>query len=177
LSESRRGNELARYLDESIRQRLRENPNSQAFLTQAELATAIQGARAPSTLMDALGAAQPVVSAALAYGNKVYDTMDSLIGVADNDLVTRIEAEHAPLKVEMEKLESLQVSGVSSYRLLTEYRLGNPAALDSLRAIDSEAAETLPAGKKPTAAALDAAEKRILDRVETLTPMHGRLTP
>jgi hypothetical protein len=174
LSDSRRCTELARYLDESIRQRLRENPNSRAFLTPAELDKAIQGARAASSFIAALGAAQPVVSAALAYGNKVYDTMDSLIGVADNDLVSRIETEHAPLKAEMEKLESLQLSGVTSYRLLTEYRLGNNAALDSLRAVDAEAAETLPAGKRPAATALDAAEKHILDRVETLTAMRGQ---
>jgi hypothetical protein len=55
--------------------------------------------------------------------------------------------------------------------------MGGNAALDSLRAIDPESAETLPAGKKPSAAALDAVEKQILGRVETLGQLHSRLDP
>lgn len=177
LPESRRSQELARYLDESLRQRLKDNPRSETFLTQAELDKAVQGARSAPTFMAALGAAQPVVSAALAYGNQIYDEMDQQIGRADQELVSRIEAENASLKTEMAKLESMQLSSISSYRLLTEYRLGSNAALDSLRASDPEVAEALPAGKKPTAAALDAAEKRIRERVETLGQMHDKLDP
>ena len=177
LSESRRSQEVARYLDETIRQRLKDNPRADAFLTQAELDKAVQGARAAPTFMAALGAAQPVVSAALAYGNQIYDEMDQAIGKADQDLVSHIEADFAQLKTERAKLESMQLSGIASYRLLTEYRLGNNAALDSLRAADPEAAEALGVGKKPTAAALDAAEKQILERVDTIGQMYSRLDP
>jgi len=177
LSDSRRSQEVARYLDESIRARLRDNPRADAFLTQADLDKAVQGARSAPTFMAALGAAQPVVSAALAYGNQVYDEMDLAIGKADNELVARIEADFASLKSEREKLERMQLSGITSYRLLTEYRLGNNAALDSLRAADAEAAEALGAAKKPTAAALDAAEKQIMERVDTIGQMHAHLDP
>ena len=177
ISESRRCSELARYLDESIRARLREIPNSEMFLTQAELDKAVQGARAAPTFLAALGAAQPVVSAALAYGNSIYDNLDLQIATADKDLSSRIEAEFAPVKDELTRLQSLQLGSISAYRYLTEYRLGSSPALDSLRAIDPESAEALPAGKKPPAAALDAAEKRILGRVETLGTMHDRLNP
>ena len=177
LPESRRSQEVARYLDESIRARLKDNPRADAFLTQAELDKAVQGARSAPTFMAALGAAQPVVSAALAYGNQIYDEMDQAIGKADQEIVARIEGEFATLKTEREKLDRMQLSGITSYRLLTEYRLGNNAALDSLRAADSEAAEALGAGKKPTAAALDVAEKQILERVDTIGQMHARLDP
>src|SRR5262249_26402530 len=134
LPESRRCSEVARYLDESIRARLKEIPNSETFLTQAELDKAVQGARSAPTFMAALGAAQPVVSAALAYGNAIYDDMERAIGAADNELQSRIEAEFAPLKNEMSRLAAIQLSSISAYRLLTEYRLGNGGALDSLRA-------------------------------------------
>jgi hypothetical protein len=177
LPESRKSQELARYLDESIRERLKANPRSDAFLTQAELDKAVQGARSAPTFMAALGAAQPVVSAALAYGNQIYDDMDQAIGKADQELIARIEAEFARAKDERERLEAMQVSGITSYRRLTEYRLGNDLALDSLRKADAEAAELLPAGKKPTAAALDGAEKQIRDRVDTIGQMHEKLDP
>jgi hypothetical protein len=177
LSDSRRSQEVARYLDETIRARLKENPRADAFITQAELDKAVQGARSAPNFMAALGAAQPVVSAALAYGNQIYDDMDQSIGKADNELQSRIEAEYAPVKHEMTRIEALQLSSISAFRLLTEYRMGGNAALDSLRAIDPESAETLPAGKKPSAAALDAVEKQILGRVETLGQLHSRLDP
>jgi hypothetical protein len=177
LPDSRRSQELSRYLDETIRARLKDNPRSDAFLTQAELDKAVQGARSAGSFMEALGAAQPVVSAALAYGNQIYDDMDQAIGKADNELQSRIEVEFAPLKHEMARIEALQLSSISAFRLLTEYRMGSNSALDSLRAIDPESAETLPAGKKPTAAALEGAEKQILERVETLGQMHARLDP
>jgi hypothetical protein len=177
LSDSRRSQEVARYLDETIRARLRDNPRADAFLTPAELDKAVQGARSASTFMAALGAAQPVVSAALAYGNQIYDEMDQAIGRADNELQARIEGEFAPVKHEMARIEALQLSSISAFRLLTEYRMGDNRALDSLRALDPESAETLPAGKKPTAAALDGAEKQILERVETLGQLRTRLDP
>ena len=177
LSDSRRSQEVARYLDETIRARLKDNPRAETFLTQAELDKAVQGARSAPTFMAALGAAQPVVSAALAYGNQIYDEMDQNIGKADNELVARIEAEHAPVKHEMQRIEALQILSISAFRMLAEYRMGKNAMLDSLRAIDPESAETLPAGKKPTPAALDAAEKQILERVETLGQLHDKLNP
>lgn len=177
LPESRRAEEVARYLDESIRARLKANPRAETFLTSAELDKAVLGARAASGFMAALGAAQPVVSAALAYGNQLYDEMDVSIGKADQELTARIEADYAQVKQEMGRLESMQLASISSFRLLAEYRMGSNAALDSLRAIDPEAAEWLPAGKKPATTALDAAEKQILGRVETLAQVHDRLNP
>ena len=177
LSESRKAQELARYLDETIRARLKDNPRADEFLTQAELDKAVQGARSAATFMGALGAAQPVVAAALAYGNTLFDEMDTAIGRAEQELSSRIEAENAPVKRERERLETLQVSGVTSYRLLTEYRMGSDSALDSLRAVDPEASEWLPAGKKPSTGSLDAAEKQLRERVDAIGQMHDKLDP
>jgi hypothetical protein len=177
LPESRKSQELGRYLDETIRARLKDNPDATPFLTQAELDKAVQGARSAPTFMAALGAAQPVVSAALAYGNHIYDIMDQSIGMADNELVARIEADHAAVKYEMARLEAMQLSTISAFRLLAEYRMGSGAALDSLRALDPESADVLGAGKKPTAAALAAAETDILERVDRLGQLHDKLNP
>ena len=177
LSESRKAQELARYLDETIRARLKDNPRADEFLTQAELDKAVQGARSAATFMGALGAAQPVVAAALAYGNTLFDEMDTAIGRADQELSSRIEAENAPVKRERERLETLQVSEVTSYRLLTEYRMGSDSALDSLRAVDPEASEWLPAGKKPSTGSLDGAEKQLRERVDAIGQMHDKLDP
>jgi hypothetical protein len=175
LSESRKSQELARYLDESIRERLRNNRRAELFLTQGGLDSAVAKARGSSTFMGALSAAQPVVSAALSFGNSVYDSLDTKIDQAAGEVDTRIEKEFAPLKQQLAEVTDLQLKTTTRYTLLLRYRLGDAAALDSLRARDPEAAEAMPVGKRPTVAALDATEKRILSQLETTTTLHGHL--
>jgi hypothetical protein len=162
LSESRKSQELARYLDEAIRERLKSNRRADMFLTQGRLDSAVTKARAASTFMAALSAAQPVVSAALSFGNSVYDSLDMKIDQAAGDVDRRIEMEFAPLKRQLAEVSDLELRATARYTWLSRYRLGDAAALDSLRAHDPEAADAMPAGKRPAAATLEATEKRIL---------------
>jgi hypothetical protein len=175
LSESRKSQELARYLDEAIRERLKSNRRADMFLTQGRLDSAVTNARAASTFMGALSAAQPVVSAALSFGNSVYDSLDMKIDQAAGDVDRRIEMEFAPLKRQLAEVSDLELKATARYTFLSRYRLGDGAALDSLRAHDPEAAEALPAGKRPAAATLEATEKRILSQLETTSTLRGRL--
>lgn len=174
LSETRKSQELAEYLDVAVRERLRNNPTALVFLTQGALDSAVTKVGGSSGLMNALGAAQPVVSAALAYGNALYDTLDVEIDRAAADIDSRIETEFAPLKEQLATLTELELRGTRGYSLLTQYRYGNDAALDTLRAIDPQSAESL-TGKRPTPVALDATEKRILAQLETTTQLRAHL--
>ena len=175
LPDPRKSQELARYLDEAIRERLKANPRADLFLTQGRLDSAVAKAMSSSTFIGALGAAQPVVSAALSYGNSIYDSLDTKIDLAAADIDARIEAEFAPLKRQLDVVSDLQLLTTGRYTLLARYRLGNDAALDSLRAQDREAAEAMPAGKRPSAAAIDATERRILSQLETTTALRADL--
>ena len=175
LSDSRKSQELARYLDEGIRERLKANPRADVFLTQGRLDSAVAKARSSSTFMGALGAAQPVVSAALSYGNSIYDSLDTKIDLAAADIDARIEGEFAPLKRRLDAVSDLQLMTTGRYTQLARYRLGDDAALDSLRAQDREAAQAMPAGKRPSAAAIDATEKRILSQLEITSTLRAEL--
>jgi hypothetical protein len=175
LSDSQKSGELAHYLDEAIRERLRANPKADLYMTQGRLDSAVTKARAASTFMGALGAAQPVVSAALAFGNSVYDSLDTKIDMAAADVDARIESDFAPLKRQLAEVSDLQLHTTASYTLLSRYRLGDATALDSLRERDPEAADAMPAGKKPPTSALDATEKRLLERLETTTTLRAEL--
>lgn len=175
LPEDRKATELARYLDESIRIRLNDNPAAQRFLTQGRLDSSIVEVRRAENFLGALGAAQQVVSAALAYGNNVYDSLDVTIDVAASDITRRIEAEYAPLKARLAELTELQLDAMRAYTLLSRYRKGHEAALDSLRSLDPEAAAALPGGKRPSDAAVDAYEKKILAQLDTNTSLRQEL--
>ena len=94
--------------------------------------------------------------------------------MASTEIGRQIEAEFAPLKEQIATLDALQLRGVRSYTLLRRHRLGEPGALDSLRALDPELAEMLQ-GKRPSASALDKAEQRILSRLATTRGWGGSL--
>ena len=166
LAEDRKSSELARYLDDAVRDRLKDNPNAELFMTQARLDSAVTQVRQARGFMDALSAAQPVVSAALSYGNSIYDSIEIRIDVAALDLGARIEEEYAPVKRSMAELNELQLRATHSYALLSQYRKGREAALEALRAHDPEAAAAMPAGKAPSDAAMDAYEKRVLAAID-----------
>ena len=177
VSDARKSAELARYLDENIRARLKARPSAEDFFTQTELDSAVSHVRAAPTFLAALGAAQPVVSAALTYGNCAYDTMEARVNLAADDIGARIDAGCIPLKNQLETLQNLQIEATGRYALLTQYRQGNADALDSLRARDPEIGEFLPAGREPSIAALDAAEKHMVSEIETVRAMRDRLAP
>jgi hypothetical protein len=175
MSESRKCQELAHYLDEGVRERLRANRKADLYLSEAGLDSAVAKARAASSFMAALGAAQAVVTAALSYGNSIYDSLDINIDMAAADIDGRIEQEFAPLKQQLAEVASLQMRMTANYTQLARYRLGDAAALDSLRARDPASAEAMPAGKRPTDAALDATEKRIDSQLAAMTALRGHL--
>jgi len=118
LSDKRKSQELATYLDQAIRERLRSNPRATLFLTQGALDTSVTNVRASSDFLSALGAAQPVVSAALSYGNSLYDSLDVEIDQAAADIDARVEKEFAPIKEQIETLTGLQIRGTRSYGLM-----------------------------------------------------------
>lgn len=175
LPESQKSQELADYLEDAVRQRLRNNKQADPYLTQRILDSALSRVRAAPTFIGALNAAQPVVAGALGYGNAVYDSLDLKIDRAAADIDQRIETAFAPLKRQLAEVADLELNSTARYTWLSRYRLGDTTALDSVRAHDPEAAKAMPAGKRPTPAAVDTTEQRILSQIETIARLRGHL--
>ena len=97
------------------------------------------------------------------------------IDVAAADISRRIETKFSPLKEQMATLETIHYKRVEAYALLSRYRLGERAALDSLRACDPEMSELLPTGKRPSGSALDGAEEVLLKRMATVRSLREQL--
>jgi hypothetical protein len=175
LPDSRKSAELSRYLDVAIRAHLESNPAADRFITQQALDSTVKQVRNANKFITALARAQPVISAALSYGNVVYDSLDLKIEAAAADVGSRIEAEFAPLKVQIASLTDLQLTATRGYTLLSRYRLGDPTALDTLRAQDPEAAATLGSGRRPAASAVDVVERRLLSQLQTMARLRSDL--
>jgi len=176
LSESRKLAELARYVRESIRPALEGSTEMATGFTTAHLDTIIHDIPTKSSLIEGLGAVQPLVTATMSHANRQLDGLDRAIDVAYGDLSRSIERDFAPLKNQIAVFEELQLQTMRSYTLLNRYRLGDAAAIDSLRAIDPPSAEKLPR-RKPTTKDLDAAEQDLLQRLARIESLKDQLVP
>lgn len=177
LSEDRKISELARYMTDYIRPSLADADSSSTGFTIADLDHVVGNIRTSKTFLAALSAAQPLVNATVARGNAMFDEVEGLVQVATADVNERVEAEYAPLKRNMTDLESLHEASIHSYALIQRMRQGEAGALDSLRQQDPAAAGTLPAGKAPGAKDLDAVERYVSERTNTVETMRRQLDP
>lgn len=177
LSEDRKISELARYLSEYIRPALASADTDEVRFSAAELDKVVGNIRASKTFLAALGASQPLVNAAVAHGNSLFDAMDGVVAAAAADVGERVEAQYAPLKQSVSELDAMHVASLHSYALLERFRGGESAALDTLRRSDAAACAYLPAGKAPAPKDLDQAERFLIDRSTTIKAMRDQLDP
>ena len=156
LPESRKLDELARYVRESIRPSL-EGANEQTIgFTTAQLDTIIREIPKKETLLDGLGTVQPLVTATMAYANQQLDEVDRAIEAAYAELSRNVERDFAPVKHQIGVFEDLQLRTMRSY---------------------TPSAERLPGNRKPSSKDLDAAEQDLLDRLGRIESLKGQLIP
>jgi hypothetical protein len=177
LSESRKVDELSRYVEEYIRPSLAGMSDTTLTFTTSDLDAVVADIGSRETLLDALSAVQPLVTATMDYANQHLDELDRAIETATADVGRRVETDFAPLKQQIAVFEELQLRTMRSYTLLNRYRLGEAGALDSLRALDPPSAEKLPAGRKPASKDLDAVEADIIDRLNRVQGLKDQLAP
>lgn len=177
MSEERKVQELARYMNENVRPNLPLTTTSAFPVTQSYMDTLITSIQSEKTMLEALGSAQPLVSLTVSAGDQLFDQLDSDIRAAANDINGRIEAEYAELKARITELDGMHLISVRSFAQLQRLRAGNAAALDTLREFDNGLRELLPAGRTPTTKELEAAEKFVIARTSTIKLFRDQLEP
>jgi hypothetical protein len=177
MTEERKVQELARYMNENVRPNLPANASDAFPVTQSYMDTLIANIQANKTMLEALGAAQPLVSLTVSAGDQLFDQVDADIRTAANDINDRIEAEYAQLKARITDLDQMHIISVRSFTLLQRVRAGNSAALDTLREIDNGLRELLPTGRTPASKDLEAAERFVIQRTNTIKLFRDQLEP
>jgi len=177
MPEERKVLELSRYMNENVRPNLPPTTSSAFPVTQGYMDTLISNIQTKKTMLEGLGAAQPLVSLTVSAGDQLFDRLDSDIRAAANDINGRIEAEYAQLKARITELDGMHLISVRSFTQLQRLRAGDAAALDTLRQIDNGLRELLPAGRTPSAKELDAAEKFVIARTTTIKLFRDQLEP
>jgi hypothetical protein len=177
MPDARKVSELARYMNEYVRPNLSDYLSSDFPVTQGYMDTLVQNISTRETMLEALGAAQPLVSMTVSAGDRLFDRLDAEIRAAALDINERVDAQYGQLNLRIAELDEMHIAGIRSYTLLQRHRGGDPAALDTLRRIDAGLRELLPAGRAPTTKDLEAAERFVTDRAATIKSLRDQLEP
>lgn len=144
--------------------------------TREQLEAIADSARGQAKLLDALAVAQPVIDVLVDVGAEIIDSLDAQVIRAYDEILAGIERDHAA-ELKFDKLaKSGQLQMFSEVQLLSAYRRGERAALDSLYLIFPEARE-LVENYPPTRADLLRIEDRITERFVRLSSAVEQLQP
>lgn len=177
LSDERKAQELARYIVEVVRPGIAAGHTSDVGVTLQDLDAIIAEIRKKHSLLDAIAAAQPLVNAVVVSANKLLGAYESAVEAARRDVAAAVEEKFAPLTENLKDVERIQMQTVRSFALVTRLRLGEEGALELLLENDPDLRAVSPAGKPPGPGALDAAEKRLVDRLERIKAVRDQLAP
>jgi hypothetical protein len=133
--ESEKSSALADYLEDLLPAAIEETDLTLS-LTRAQVDTVVANVRAQTTLLDALGAAQPVVDEVSITSRGIFDDTRTAMDAAVTALRQRIEDRFRDVRTADEKLERQQLVAVFGLDYLPQIRRGVPGALDSLLALE-----------------------------------------
>ena len=133
--ESEKSSALADYLEDLLPAAIEETDLTLS-LTRAQVDTIVANVRAQTTLLDALGAAQPVVDEVSITSRGIFDDAKTAMDAAVTALRQRIEDRFRDVRTADEKLERQQLVAVFGLDYLPQIRRGVPGALDSLLALE-----------------------------------------
>ncbi len=170
LPEERKLTELARHLEVVVRQASSEPEAEDWGVTPADIDRIVGEITQQTTFLDGVAAAEPLVNGSKRYGLKLVDTLDEDIAEATSAIGRAVAAEFAEVNENVAAVGRVQQRLLRGFALLHQHRLGDPQALEQLRAAVPLAREALPPGKPPSARDLDALEVQLaaqLERVET----------
>jgi len=177
LEEGEKPKHLAHYINRYLVPPL-ESGDPERGSSRASLAAIAAQVDKQKNLLDALGAAQPMVDRT----NDVAEASIArlalhLTGVVQ-EVTRRMDERWIETRANLDAIVSLEQRAIQSFVQLHDYRRGSDAALAKLRQEDPMLGAMLAGGTgTPTGAELDAVEKRLMERLKEIREIDEQLRP
>jgi len=176
LSGPERAAALADYVDGLIRPVL-EKPEPELNLTSKKLEELVAGVRSQKSLLDALGAAQPVVDEIAYSAGELFDVTKDIMDRAVDSARARIDEDHRPVREGDKALKTYLVASMVDVGFLRAHRLGDPAAIDSLLAHQPSLREVVDPRDGVSNDEMIAIEQRMQFLLRSLRELRDQLQP
>jgi hypothetical protein len=176
MTERKKPNALAATLKE-ITSQVTEQRLADFRLTREELNEIIRNIEVQDTMLAALGAAQPLVDRIASYVDISFERVETALNKLVRDIDARMDARWHLNRENVVALYSLQNLTFRSYALLYQYREGDAAGLEALRANDPALQPFLGKDRSVTEKALEATEAQIMARLKNLNAIREQIMP
>jgi hypothetical protein len=177
LAEKKKVAEFAGFIDEVSRPGILAKSTVEIGLDDAAYRSTLADVRSKPTLREALGAAQPLVTAVGQYANRLFDRADESVANAGEDLKEQIDQKFRTVLDDVRDIDAVQMRLTKSFALLHDVRSGTHAALAPLLEIDPELREWCKADGDPSMANLDAAEGHVVAQLGHVKQVRDQLEP
>lgn len=132
LSEPQKASALARYLDEGLRAGIRSQQVN-VGLTEAQLDSVLTVVRAQQTYLNALRAAEPMVTQVVTAADDVIGSFMTQVRAAQFNVGADVERDFGPHRANLDALRGLEAKAMHEYVLVSRARAGDNAAAAALR--------------------------------------------
>jgi hypothetical protein len=146
-------------------------------LTRQELNDLIRNVEIQDTMLAALSHAQILVDRIASYIDTSFERVEAALNKLVRDIDARMDATWGLNRENVEALYALQNLTFRSYALLYQYREGDPAGLDALRANDLALQAFLGKDRSVTEKELEATEAQIMARLKNLNSIREQIMP
>jgi hypothetical protein len=146
-------------------------------LTREELNDLIRNVEIQDTMLDALVQAQPLIDRVASYIDTSFERVEAALNKLVRDIDARMDDRWHLNRENVEALYALQNLTFKSYALLYQYREGDPAGLDALRANDPALQPSLGKDRSVTDKEIEAAESQIMGRLKNLNSIREQIMP
>jgi hypothetical protein len=167
---------LADYL-QGLRRPVVSKPIPDLNLTSAQIDKIIQNVREQKNLLDALGAAQPLIDEVARVASELTDDSAELLAKASDEHLRTWDEEYKAVIWADEEIREAQIENMRGLYFLREYTRGNDAALDSLYTTDPLMERLFPRKSAQDIETLLGLQERLIYKLEKLNEMRNQFHP
>lgn len=176
MSGKKKSETLADYLDELVSP-VFETPKPKLRMTRADFDTMIADVRSQSGLLDALGAAQPLISEVARASGELTDQTKDVLDIFIIASQAKMDEDNRKVLETDRGLRASQIETVQAVGLLRAYRLGDESALETLAATEPRIREMVKSGRKLTEKDLRVIEEQLIFKMTAISRVREQLSP
>jgi hypothetical protein len=176
LSGPERCDKFAEFLDDLIRPVLQNYPGV-LHATEADLDTLLTNIRGEEELLGALNQAQPLIDELARVSDLVFDRVADDLDLIADYLVTKIDSMNADVIKYHNLVREMQSAVFAAMVAGSEYRRGDPTALERMFELDPQLRELVDDDDKLSLDEMQAIEDRLLFKAQKAREFKEQLAP
>lgn len=176
MDEKNKAAGLADYL-QGIKHPVLKHPTPELNISQDQMDAIIENVRKQKNLLDALGAAQPIIDEVANMMGDLADEAKEYLDLAYLEIKGQWKDEYGSIIWADKEMKESQLGSIGALYFLKQYRIGESTSIDSVFIVDPQLREVVPKNKKVTIIDIMELEKRLVYKLSGVSEMRQQFRP